>query len=242
MGPFPVEQSEISVQALYEKHARACDPQDFQKHVMRTVQGKPVGQAQLEMLVEGIVVGLNIEPNDVLLDLCCGNGAITDLIFAKCRGGLGVDFTPYLIEVAKTNFERPPDRLYCLSDACEYAENATHTERFTKILCYGAFQCLLESKAAGILLALRRRFANIRCVFLGNLPDLDQAASYFESKGLDVSPVQELRRHDTLLGTWRTEEEVTKLASVCGWRAKISRMPPSYYGARYRFDAILIPA
>ena len=30
--------------------------------------------------------GLDLRPRDVLLDLCCGNGAIIDPIFARCRG------------------------------------------------------------------------------------------------------------------------------------------------------------
>jgi SAM-dependent methyltransferase len=235
-----VEQSEINVRSLYESHARSCDPKDFQSHVMRTPHGKPVAQDQVAMIADGIVSGLNVEPHDVLLDLCCGNGAITDLIFARCRGGVGVDFTPYLIEVAKTNFEAAPARIYELRDACEYVETTDDTERFTKTMCYGAFQCLLESKSARMLVALRRRFPNVRRVLLGNLPDLDRAEIFWrQDVGSDPWPLQDLRRHDTPFGTWRTAEEVTKFAAACGWHTEISRMPPPYFCAHYRFDAIL---
>jgi SAM-dependent methyltransferase len=234
-----VEQSELSVREFYEKHARSCDPKDFQSHVKRTLHGKPVEPDQVEMIADAIVKGLKLESPDVLLDLCCGNGAITNLILARCRGGVGVDFTPYLIEVAKNNFERPPHRLYRLSEVSEYVEETDDAERFTKVLCYGAFQYVLESKSVAVLLTLRRRFPNVRHVFLGNLPDLDRAAAFFRR---DVWPLEDLRRHDTALGIWRTEEELTKLAATCGWHAAISRMPCSYYGAHYRFDAILTAA
>ena len=137
-----MEQSERDVRSLYEAHARSCNPKDFQSQVMRTPHGKPVGQDQIALIIEGMGRGLDIAPDDVVLDLCCGNGAITDLIFARCRGGVGVDFTSYLIEVAKTNFERPPDRVYRLADVQEYVETTDDTERFTKVMCYGAFQCL----------------------------------------------------------------------------------------------------
>jgi SAM-dependent methyltransferase len=238
-----VEQSEISVRTLYETHARSCDPKDFQNHVLRTPYGKPVALDQVAMIAEGIVRGLSVEPDDVLLDLCCGNGAITDLIFPHCRGGVGVDFTPYLIEVAKANFEQTPGRLYRLSDAYEYVESTDDAERFTKVMCYGAFQCLLESKSTGVLLALRRRFPNIRRVFLGNLPDLDRAESFWRRvMGSEPWPLDELRRHDTPFGTWRTEEEISKLTAACGWRSEISRMPSPFFWASYRFDAILTPA
>jgi hypothetical protein len=238
-----VEQSELRVQSLYEEHARACDPKDFQNHVLRTPHGKPVGKDQVELIVEGISRALSITPADVLLDLCCGNGAITDPIFARCAGGLGVDFTPYLIEVAKANFEMPPARLYRLSDALDYVETEGDTDRFTKAMCYGAFPCLTESKAAGVLSGLRQRFRNLKCVLIGNLPDLDRAEVFWRQDiGSEPWPLEELKRHDTPFGIWRSEQEIKKLASQCGWHTELSRMPPAFFCSHYRFDAILTAA
>jgi hypothetical protein len=189
------------------------------------------------MIAEAIGKGLDIRPHDVLLDLCCGNGAITDPIFARCRGGLGVDFTPYLIEVAKANFESSPHRLYLLADALEYVETTSDSKAFTKALCYGAFQCLSEPKAVGVLTALRRRFPNLQRMFLGNLPDLRRAGNFFEG---ELPSLDEMKRHDTLFGIWRTEQEMAKLAAGCGWRIEFSRMPSEFYGAHYRLDATLV--
>jgi len=210
--------------------------------VMRTPFGKPVGQDQVALLVEGVARGLAIEPQDILLDLCCGNGAITDPLFARCRGGVGVDFTPYLIEVAKTNFEKPPERLYRLGDVLDYVETTEDTEHFTKVMCYGAFQCLIEEKAARVLAALRERFPNVQRVFLGNLPDLSGVELFWQKyMGRETPSHSELKRHDTLIGIWRDEMEIAKLAEQSRWQVQISRMPPAYYGADVRFDAILTP-
>jgi hypothetical protein len=234
-----MEHTEIEVRSLYERHARSCDPKDFEGQVMRVA----MDQHQRALMVEGIGRGLDIGPEDILLDLCCGNGAITDPVFARCRGGLGIDFTPYLIEVAKINFERPPSRLYRLADVLEHLETTDDAERFTKALCYGAFQCLMESKATGVLLALRSRFPNVRRVFLGNLPDLDRVEIFWpQYVGSEPWSLADLRRHDSPLGIWRTEEEVRKLTTSCGWHAEISRMPPGFYSAHYRFDATLTAA
>ncbi|SEC60124.1 Methyltransferase domain-containing protein [Rhizobiales bacterium GAS191] len=222
---------------LYESHARSRDPKDFQGQVMRSVRGKSVGQDQIATIVDAIGRGLAIAPHDTVLDLCCGNGSLSDPIFACCRGGLGVDFTPYLIEVAKTNFERFPHRLYRFADVLEYLETTNDTERFTKAFCYGAFQSLSESTAAGVLQELRRRFPNVRRLFIGNLPDLDRVAAFFDA---DIPLLEQLKSNDTALGIWRTEQEMTKLAAECGWRAEFSRMPSGFYGAHYRFDATLL--
>jgi SAM-dependent methyltransferase len=231
-----MEMSASNLVAIYETHARACDPKDFQGQVMRNPDGKSVGDDQVAMIVDAIGNGLEITPDDVVLDLCCGNGAITDPILARCRGGLGVDFTPYLIEVAKTNFERPPDRLYRLADVAEHVETTEDTEAYTKAFFYGAFQCLSESTAVRALVALRRRFPNVTRIFIGNLPDLDRAGVFF---GPHIPPPEELKSSETLLGIWRTEQEVRELAAECGWRADFSRMPAGFYGAQYRFDATL---
>jgi SAM-dependent methyltransferase len=231
-----IQMSTVDISSLYETHARSCDPMDFHGQVMRNPHGKSVGTDQIAMILDAIVQALDIRTHDVLLDLCCGNGAITDPIFARCRGGLGVDLTPYLIEVAKRNFERPPDRLYSVADARKYVETADGAERFTKALCYGGFQYLREGDANTMLTALRERYPNVRRALLGSLPDLDRAALFFAE---GVPPPLQLRRHDTLFGVWRTEREVVELAERCGWHVELYHMPARFHCAHFRFDVIL---
>jgi SAM-dependent methyltransferase len=236
-----VEQSEISVRSSYESRVRSCGLTAFWSQVGR---GKKGGHPdQISMIENAIAKGLDLTPHDVLLDLCCGNGALTDLIFARCQGGIGVDFTPVLIDIAKANFERTPDRLYQLADVQEFVDTTDATERISKVMCYGSFSTLLASKAVGILKALRRRFPNVQRVFIGNLPDPCRARLFFEREvGSELPSLQELKRHDTPVGTWRTEDEVTQLAEQCGWRAEFSQMPAAFYAAYYRYDAILTAA
>jgi SAM-dependent methyltransferase len=238
-----VEQSEINVRSSYESRVRSCGPADFWIQVGRVNKDGPVDSNQIAMIADAIVKGLDLRPHDVLLDLCCGNGAVTDLIFSQCRGGIGVDFTPALIDVAKVNFERSPDRLYELADVREFVDTTDNADRFNKVMCYGSFPTLLAPKAAGVLKAFRRRFPNVQRVFIGNLPDLNRARLFFERDMRSELPsLQELRRHDTGVGTWRTEDEITKLAEECGWRANFSQMPASFYASYYRYDAILTVA
>lgn len=238
-----MEQSEINVRSSYELRISSCGPTEFWKQVGRVNKDGPVGPDQIAMIADAIAKGLDLRPHDVLLDLCCGNGAITDLIFARCRGGIGVDFTPGLIDVAKTNFERPPDRLYQLADVLEFVEAAEDAARFNKVMCYGSFPTLLAPKAVGVLNALRRRFPNVQRVFIGNLPDINRARLFFErDMRAELLSLQELKRHDTGVGTWRTEDEITKLAEQCGWRAEFSQMPAAFYASYYRYDAILTAA
>jgi hypothetical protein len=88
----------------------------------------------------------------------------------------------------------------------------------------------------------RRRFPGVQRVFVGALPDLDRAEIFLcQDCGLESWSLHDLNRHDTHFGVWRTEDEVTKLTTASGWCAEISRMPPPYYGAHFRFDVVLTP-
>jgi ubiquinone/menaquinone biosynthesis C-methylase UbiE len=101
---------------FYKEYPKTCDPNDFWGQVKRTVNGKPVSQDQIEMIVQVACNTLNLSKNDRLLDLCCGNGALTRYLFDACSGGLGVDFSEYLIGVARKHFIKSSYEDYLLEE------------------------------------------------------------------------------------------------------------------------------
>ncbi len=212
---------------------------DYWAQINRTVRGKPVEEDQIQMIVGSILAGLQIQPGDTLLDLCCGNGALTDRIFQHCRGGLGVDISEPFIAVAKSDFEVPGERSYRLQDATEFVETEASAEPYTKALCYGAFMYLPVETAERFLKALRRRFPNIERVMIGNLPDKARLHTFFDPAlyrpGVEDDPT-------AATGIWRTEEEFADLARRCGWDCAFARLPPPFYAAHYRHDAVLSQA
>lgn len=222
--------------AFYKEHPKTCAPDDYWGQVKRTVNGKAVSEDQIQMIEHAIVSGLELQAGDRLLDLCCGNGALSDRIFAYCDGGVGVDFSPALIEVAKRVFERPPSRVYHLEDVETFVRTTAETRTYTKALCYGSFQYLPKEKAEGLLRQLGERFPAIERVFIGNLPDKAQIHEFYEAKayqpGIEEDPASPI-------GIWRSKKEFIDLASDCGWQAEFSNMPPSFYAVTYRYDVIL---
>jgi SAM-dependent methyltransferase len=221
---------------LHKEHPKTCAPDDFWGQVKRTVRGKPVGEDQIQMIVDAILDGLQIDATDTLLDLGCGNGALSDRIFAHCRGGLGVDFSEPLIEVANAHFLAAPYRLYVLDDVESFVRSADATERFTKVLCYGAFQYLSMSKAEEVLAVLRKRFVSVERIYIGNLPDRARIQAFFGDRPhapeIETDP-------EAPIGIWRTEPEFRSLAQATGWDVEFHQMPGAFYAAAYRYDAIL---
>lgn len=223
---------------FYNDHAAKCQPDDYWGQVKRTVNGQPVTQDQIDLIVAAISSGLRIEQSDVLLDLCCGNGALTRYLFDQCSGGLGIDFSDFLIDVANKNFAREPDRRFALGDVVDYARSTPATASFTKCLCYGAFQYLPQDHALELLRLLRDRFTGLKLVYLGNLPDKDRMQLFFTdgryTPGIEDSP-------SSPIGIWRTRSEFDELAGAAGWEVEYRVMPASFYASHYRYDAILSP-
>ena len=216
----------------YDTHARTCPKDDLWAQVRRTVRGRPVDPEQIDLIVQAILDQLQLGPEDTILDLACGNGALTARLQPHCRASLGVDLSPYLIEVAQERFARSR-HAFLVSDACEFAELHAAPERFTKALCYGSLCYLSDAQVARMLRALHARFPGVRRVMLGNLPDPARADAFYASTPPD------LREPRSDLGVWRGADELGHLAGP-GWELSTRLMPAGFFAAHYRFDAVLV--
>jgi SAM-dependent methyltransferase len=222
--------------SFYKEYPKTCAPDDFWGQVKRTVNGVPVSQDQIDMIVDAVVSELELSKEDCLLDLCCGNGALSTLLFEYCSGGLGVDFSEHLISVANNNFSAPPSKDYILQDVVEFCENPITPHKFSKLVCYGSFSYIEQDKAVKLLHLLKSNFPNLRRIFIGNCPDKVLLPDFFAKReavpGIENNP-------DSPIGVWRTQAEFISLAKRCGWEAAIHKMPVQYYSSHYRYDVVL---
>ena len=220
---------------LYKELSKQCDPNDFMGQVKRTVNGKPVSEDQIKMIVESIEAGLKLEKEDILFDLGCGNGALSVLLFDKIKKYVGVDFSEYLIEIAQTHFEKQ-NFSFSYAEASEYLRNEKVNDQFTKGLCYGTFSYFEKKNVHEILANIRKKYVNLRTFYIGNIPDKDRASSFFY-KDIDYSRL--IEDDQSSIGVWWSKEEFKLLAANTGWQIEFYEMPQNFYSAHYRFDVIL---
>ncbi len=220
----------------HDAHARTRPPEDFWGQIRRTVNGQPVSQEQIDLILAAVRNALRLGADDTLLDLACGNGALSSALFDQCHAYLGVDFSEYLITVAKQYFEAPPHFLFLLQSAPEYAVNEPDPTQFTKVLCYGSFSYFPADSAVRLLRDLHERFTGVDTVFIGNLPDKDRATDFYKTAQPNAA---ELADHASQIGIWRTRDEFAELAATVGWRASFSVMPSAFYASYYRYDVTL---
>lgn len=220
----------------HNAHAKSRAPDDFWGQIRRTVNGEPVSDEQIRMITDAIQAALHLSTKDKLLDLACGNGALSHLLFDSIAGYQGVDFSEHLISVAKQNFERLPGYQFVTMGAAEYVRQEARPETFTKVLCYGSFSYFPAADAAEVLQTLHDKFSNVQAVFIGNLPDKDRAAAFYKANPVNA---KEMADHESQIGIWRTQSEFAKLAGDAGWKSQFSVMPAEYYAGYYRYDVLL---
>jgi len=223
---------------MYDGFAKKIGADDLQKQVLRTIDGQAVPPEQIELIHQAIISGLQLSRTDHLIELACGNGCLSDAFMKGCETYVGIDVSDTLIEVAKAQFEAAPRIAFVQADALEWLRNARGPERFNKLLCYAAVQYFPDAMVHELLTCLLERFPNVRHVFFGNLPDLEQADHFLSKKR---TKDLDLRSNETPIGIWRSQKEFTTLCQNSGWNVEFSRMPKAFYASAYRYDAVLHP-
>lgn len=223
----------------YEEYPKTLARDDFWGQVRRTIRGRRITEEELAVVVDALKEGLQLTNDDTLLDLMCGNGALTARLFSSCRSVVGVDRANYLIGVAKEYFERPPEYVFVQDDVLSYVHSAADAARFTKALCYGSLQYLPVEGLASMLTGLRGRFPRMDRVLLGNVPDKERAPLFFGERFEQDPPG--LGDPTAPIGVWWSQADFQELAAAAGWRASFSRLPPDVFNAKFRYDAVLQP-
>lgn len=89
---------------------------DLYFQVGKTVNKSPVSQEVFESALQDIVKSLAVKKEDVILEMCCGNGLLTYPLSQIASKIFAFDFTPHLIEAAK-KFKKNSSIDYHVGDA-----------------------------------------------------------------------------------------------------------------------------
>jgi cyclopropane fatty-acyl-phospholipid synthase-like methyltransferase len=220
---------------IHKEFPKTCDPNDFFGQVKRTVNGQAISENQIQLIVNTISKKLELNQNDFLFDIGCGNAALASMLFNKISGYLGIDFSEYLVEIAKNNFEKPNYEIK-LADAIEYLTTIDINYKVTKILCYGVFSYFNFADANIILRQIKLKFPNVTKVLIGNIPDKKRAKNFYFK---DINYKKLLNNNETNIGKWWSVNEFKKMALDNQFIFDFYVMPEDFYASHYRYDIIL---
>jgi len=215
----------------YLERPKQFDRHDFWRQVRRTVNGQPVSEEQIQLIVEQVRQGLDLQPGDALLDIGCGNGALTVCFEPTVSQLLGVDYSAYLIDIAREHFAS--SRLQFAELSIEQMIESPVQHRFDKALLYGVSSYLGDAVLQDLI---QWYFAqHDGRLFIGNVRDEQHAEEFYKGP----RSAEELGDPTTSIGKWRSRPWFEQQARAAGLRVEFMKMPPSFYLSKFYFDVVL---
>jgi cyclopropane fatty-acyl-phospholipid synthase-like methyltransferase len=219
----------------YNHRARQSDRQDFLRQVGHTERGRSISDAQFQAMLASLRTRLDLRPDDVLLDLCCGNGVFTQPLARDVQHAVGVDFSEELIAVAEKH-HGGADLDYQVQNVKQLDGARLRGNVFNKILMNAALQHFGPSELEPLLKSILSCATRDRVFLFSFVPDFDKRAAF--RRTLHPSFALRWRRlvgHD-LLGHWWKREEAAEVGRRLGLEVEFFEVDPALDGSRYRFD------
>ncbi|WNJ16139.1 methyltransferase domain-containing protein [Pontibacter sp. G13] len=188
----------------------------------------------LDRIVEHISEGLDLQPSDRLMDVCCGNGALTSRLAKRCDHVVGVDLSNVQIDLANASASGP-NISYAVGNAATL--NSWESNSFDKISLYFSFQ-YLDRYALGFasIESMARLLKPGGCMFIGDVPDSTLIRAYYPKR----SQVWKHRIKRALgkndMGKFWSEGEIRRICRQLGLKYERLIEPQDLPYAHYRVD------
>lgn len=223
-GKYPVRDNEL----------------DFFQQVGKTKYGKAISERQFEILINDVNKKLELTSDDIVLDLCCGNGLITKLIAKKVSKVVGIDYSKPLIEKA-TKFNKLPNIDYLLFDAKELSQlKGQFKKYFTKVLCYEALAFFNEREFFHLLDVLKECSKPKSLFYFASILDKKKKFNFFNTFKQKLIYLKVLiTGRDFGLGKWWNINKVKKIAEAKGFECIIYKQNEELHTAHFRTDVLL---
>jgi len=195
----------------------------------------------LETYAAYVAEQIGLTPDDVLLDVCCGNGLLTSYLAKHCKAVLGVDFSDKLIAQAKRNHESQLVTFVC-ADALVLGElkikHPAVNLPFTKsTLCFSFQYFETVSLGKQVVEGIFNQGPSV--LFLGDVPDRDRFFYYYKSWRDLARLVKHMLQQRNDMGKFWSLEELTFIAKSLGKQGKKVTQPDSFPYAHYRMDFLI---
>lgn len=211
---------------------------EFLKQVHKTVSGEPITTDQFATQISDIKDALAIRSEDLVLDMCCGNGIITIEISKECRRIVGFDFSEPLINIAK-KYNNPDNATYYCMSVLDIEITKVINEPFTKIYMYEAIQHFSKDDFQKIMEIITQISTPDALIFFGGIPDEDKIWDFYDTP--ERRKEYELRKSNNQdpIGTWWKKDDFVSICAQNGFDCKILLQNPLLHSAHYRFDACI---
>ncbi|NVN98671.1 MAG: class I SAM-dependent methyltransferase [Geobacteraceae bacterium] len=209
----------------------------FFEQVGKTVNRKPVPEEFIGTIVSSIRYNLLLEPNDYVLDLCCGNGLLTKIVAEHCLFLTGIDYSDVLIHVAN-KYNRPDNVTYVLGDVLNIRSLVSN--EINKLYMYEAMQHFTSSMLSQLLDELLF-VANDKPLifFVGSVPDRSKLWKFYNTLWRKLNYYWKSFNKEEAIGTWWEKGSIASICKKKNLRVHFIDQNPMLHTAHYRFDMLI---
>jgi len=172
------------------------EERDPQKQIGRTLEGIPVSKVNWDKIVEYITKLLKINNEQVILDLCCGNGLLTKKLAAQCKSIVAVDYSKKLLE----NFNAEITNISKLHS--NVLDIDFDKNKFDVIIIYFAIQYFSEKEVIAIIGNTKKWLKDNGILFIGDIPDIEKKWTFYSNRKYQKDYFNSILNDNPIIGTW----------------------------------------
>jgi hypothetical protein len=194
---------------------------DLLVQVGKTINKLPVSETDLDLIAQDICEKLKLTKTDLLLEMCCGNGIITEKISKKVQKMLAFDFTPHLINSAiKFNTEKNID--YQIGNANEdFFELFNPNAKIEKFLMSFSLGYFTANELEQILIRLKTQTDKI-LFYITEVPIDEFKWNFYNTKKRKENYLKNMKKNDFNdgMGRWWKKNELIDIGKRLGLRVE----------------------
>jgi cyclopropane fatty-acyl-phospholipid synthase-like methyltransferase len=207
---------------------------DEQSQVLRTRNKQPINQRKWEITLDIVSQQLELQPDDTLLDLCCGNGLFSAAFAPRIAGVEAVDISPVLTGRLEA---RGLHNVRVLTSDMRDAQFAQQS--FSKVLWYAGIQYIDESDIVAMVLRIRGWMKPGGILIIGDIPDRAKLWDYFNDDTRRAAYFDGLEQRKPIIGSWLDAGWIERLCLASGFAsAKTVPQHEELIYADFRYDLI----
>lgn len=220
---------------FYATYPLAFGPSEHLKQAGHTIKGNPISNEQFQLIAENTGTLLNLAKDDVVLDLCCGNGVFTKEHAKRCDRVVGIDFSKPLLNVA--------ERDHCAENLSYYRMNALDVRPggvmssfgFNKVIMCGALQHFEPHHLEPLLENLVYLTSEERIILFYLVPDRRKKWTFYDTIAKRSGHVVRQLMGKERMGRWWHPRDFEETCGRLGLTCSFFPMDERLHASCYRF-------
>jgi cyclopropane fatty-acyl-phospholipid synthase-like methyltransferase len=223
-------------QHFWDKHVAQNADEDPQKQILRTLNREPIDQDLWSETLSFVLGHLELQPNDRVLDLCCGNGLFSHTLAELAAQVTAVDLAEGLLKQIDTTTH--PNISVVHANLLSLEQQPGTAE---KILFYAGLQYFSKGETVELFRKIHRWLTPGGSVYVGDIPDAAKKWDFFNKPERRAAYFRSLVSGEPIVGTWFKQDFLDYLARDCGFeRVEIIPQPQDQIYAFFRYDMKLV--